>query len=217
MNTLRRGMTPTTCTNVVTVPRPSKSKDTLERMSKIFMEIINLINVTFVTQPSSLNVTYLSINHLYIKPFLIVLLIVLKIQSYTESFLCFRMEAMSDIEIDENCDTSNLQSVNIKISKKDKTLADLHLKKLRKLEVQVLLSLFYLEPSTPMKLQLLLHRLPNPLSRNCGPPPNRRSLPSRAMKSSDCQQKLHSKPRKRIISFDGISCKLSPAFQSKLD
>ena len=90
-------------------------------------------------------------------------------------------------------------------------------RKLRKLEVHVLLSLFYLEPSTPMKLQLLLHRLPNPLSRNCGPPPNRRSLPSRAMKSSDCQQKLHSKPRKKIISFDDISCKLSPTFQSKLD
>ena len=54
------------------------------------------------------------------------------------------MEAMSDIEIDENCDTSNLQSVNIKISKKDKTLADLHLKKLRKLEIQVLSSLFYI-------------------------------------------------------------------------
>ena len=54
------------------------------------------------------------------------------------------MEPMSDVEMDKNCDTSNLQpesgiegekncdfsnrSVMIKISKKEKTLADLHLK-----------------------------------------------------------------------------------------
>ena len=39
------------------------------------------------------------------------------------------MEAiMSDVKIDENCDTSNIQPAIIKISKKEKKLADLQLK-----------------------------------------------------------------------------------------
>ena len=32
-----------------------------------------------------------------------------KSQTNKESFLCFRMEGLSYLELDENCDTSNLQ------------------------------------------------------------------------------------------------------------